>query len=161
MRSGSGGTAENQPPKRLPPKALRNQSARDESTGANGVQSANANPNSAGMTPHPTQSRKDPVLPQAAARRKSNRKYSNKRRRRATRPTASVIHEDVHTSSVGTSSITSRKPSKRKRWDRTNSLDSDKPDQRSTKQLQCTTDDQPEALWKRWRQLEPRRGRRT
>ena len=156
-------TAENRPPKRLPPQAplSRNQSARENSTGAGGTQSANVSPNFQGMTPHPTQSRKNPKIPQATAKKKSNRKCSNKRRSRAARPTASVIHGSVQTPSVDTRGIASRKPPKRKRWDHADSLDTDKPDQRSTKQLQCTTYDQPEALWKRWRQLEPRRGRKT
>ena len=131
-------TVGNRPPKRLPPKALpsRHQSAREDSTGVSGTQ-------------------------QAAAKQKSSKKCSTKRRSRATRPTASVIHERAQTSSADTRSAASRKPPKRKRWDRITSLDSDNPDQRPTKQLQCTTDDQPEALWTRWRQLEPRRGRRT
>jgi hypothetical protein len=156
-------TVGNRPPKRLPPKALpsRHQSAREDSTEVSGTQSANVNPHPEGITPHPTRSRTNPKLPQAAAKQKSSKKCSTKRRSRATRPTASVIHECVQTSSVDTRSTASRKPPKRKRWDRITSLDSDNPDQRPTKQLQCTADDQPEALWTRWRQLEPRRGRRT
>jgi hypothetical protein len=110
--------AENRPPKRLPPKALRTQSAREAIAGAVGVQSANASPDSAGLTPHPNQSRKDPTLPQAAAKSKSKRKCSNKGRSIATRPTASATQENVQTSSVDTRSIASRKRPQRKRWER-------------------------------------------
>jgi hypothetical protein len=156
-------TVANRSPKRLPPTALpsRHQSTREDSMESGGIQSANVNPTSEGITPHPTRSRKNPQLPQAAAKQKSSRKCSTKRQSRATRPSASMMHARVQTSSADARSIASRNPPKRKRWDLITSLDSDNPDLRSTKHLQCTTDDQPEALWTRWRQLEPRRKQRT
>jgi hypothetical protein len=46
--------AETRPPKRLPPKARRTQSARDAIAEAVGVHSASASPDSTGLTPHPS-----------------------------------------------------------------------------------------------------------
>jgi hypothetical protein len=132
-------------------KACRTLSTREANALAVGDQSPSASTDPTGQTPCPSLTRRDPLPPKAAARSRTGRKRPYKRRSRATRVTASAI----------TCSKASRKLSKRKRWERTNTLDSDQSPQLPTNQLQCVTDDQPKALWKRWRQMEPRRGRRT
>ena len=57
-----------------------------------------------------------------------------------------------------------RRQPKRRRCGRastTSTFDTDDPDQRPTKQYRQAPDGQPEALWNRWRQMEPRRRWRT
>jgi hypothetical protein len=141
---------------RSPPKARRTLSTREVNAWAGGDQSPSAGAAPTGQSPCPAPHSSDPLPPKAAARNRTRWKRPYKRPSRATRPTASVMHMTAQTPSTNTCSRASRKPlPKRKRWERTNTLDSDQSPQ------QCAVDDQPEALWKRWRQMEPRRGRRT
>jgi hypothetical protein len=141
---------------RSPPKVRRTLPTREANAWAGGDQSPSAGAAPTGQSPCPAPNSSDPLPPKAAARNRTRWKRPYKRHSRATRPTASVMHMTAQTPSTNTCSRASRKPfPKRKRWERTNTLDSDQSPQ------QCAVDDHPEALWKRWRQMEPRRGRRT
>jgi hypothetical protein len=157
---------------RSPPKARRtlwSLSTREANTWAGGrpnnfseLVRPSAGTAPTGQPPCPDPNSSDTLPPKAAARNRTRWKRPYKRGSRATRPTASAMHLTAQTPSTNTCSRASRKPlPKRKRWERTNTLDSDQSPQLPTSQLQFATDDQPEALWKRWRQMEPRRGRRT
>jgi hypothetical protein len=149
--------AEPRSAQRSSPKARRTLPTREANAWAVGDRSPSASTDPTGQTPCPGLTRRDPLPPKAAARSRTGRKRPYKRRSRATRPTASAMHKAAQTSSTNTCSKASRKPPKRKRWERANTLDSDpsQSPQQPANQLHCATDDQPEALWKRWRQMEP------
>ena len=105
-----------------------------------------------------------PVSTHGAARNKDSLKRPSKKRGKGARPTTRMMYT-VGLHSSGRASTVARRPlPKRKRWETTamgNALDAGEGNQRPAKQRRRTMDDQPEALWKRWRQLEPRRERRT
>jgi hypothetical protein len=147
--------AEPRSTQRSSPKACRTLSTREANAWAVGDHSPSASTDPTGQIPCPAVTRYHPKQLQGAEQDEN----AHKRRNRATRPTASAMHQAAKTSSIITCSSASRKLPKWKRWERNNTLDSDQSSQLPTNQLQCATDAQPEAFWKRWRQMKPRRGR--